>query len=146
MAGPFVGTSTKVQVETTPGGGTFTDITDAINWTGPESTAPQIDVTNMDDSSGRQYKPGIVDQGTVAVSFHFDPENTNHQQLRSDQVAEPPTERLYRIQYPVGAPNNHYDEFNASVETASTSGGLDTPALLNLTLRVTGAVTPGTLP
>jgi len=146
MAGPFVANGTQLQRETTPGGGTFTQIADMVDFSGPENTAGEVDITNLDDLTGRQYLPGLVDRGQLSCTFHFDPDNAAHQQLFTDQVANPPTVSLYRLQYPVGSPNNHYTEFDAFVQSTSRSGGVDTPATLNLSLRITGNVVEGTLP
>ena len=143
---PFVANGTVLQVEDTPASGTFTAIADMVDFSGPENSAAEVDVTNLDDTTGRQYLPGLVDRGALSASFHFDPTNAKHQQLFSDQVASPPTVRLYRLVYPVGSPNNHFTSFDAFVQQTSRTGGVDQPSVLNLSLRITGAVTEGTLP
>ena len=146
MAGPFVANGTQLQVETTPASGTFTAISDVLDFGGPENTAGEVDVTNLDDTSGRQYLPGLVDRGNFTGTLHYDPENTQHQQLLTDQVATPPTVRLYRLVYPVGAPNNEFTSFNAFVQSTSRAGGVDQAVTMNISLRITGSVTEGQLP
>ena len=146
MAGPFVANGTQLQVETAPASGTFTQIADMVDFSGPENTAAEVDITNLDDTAGRQYLPGLVDRGNLQCTLHFDPDSAAHQQLFTDQVANPPTVRLYRLVYPTNSPNNDFTSFNAFVQSTSRAGGVDQPATLSLNLRITGAVTEGTLP
>ena len=150
VVGPFLANGTKLQVETTPGGGTYSDIALAVDFSGPASEAAEIDVTTLDDVTGRKYLPGLPDRGDLSVSFLWDPENTFHKQFFTDQVASPPTIRSYRLLWPVSVGGSGTDKytttFNAFVKTANRAGGVDAPVNLSVALRITGAVVEASLP
>lgn len=150
VVGPALANGTKLQVETTPGGGSYSDITLGVDFSGPSNDVAEIDVSTLDDVTGRKYLPGLVDRGDFTMSFMWDAESTQHKQFFTDQVASPPTIRSYRIVWPMSVGGSGTDKytttFNAFVKNASRSGGVDAPIVLNLTLRITGSVVEANLP
>lgn len=144
--GPFLSNGTQLQVEDTPASGTFSQIVDMVDFSGPENTAAEIDITNLDSTSGREYLAGLVDRGSFQVTLHYDPANTLMERMLADQEATPPTTRNYRLVLPDGAGNasageNYFFAFAAFVANASISGGTDAVTTMAASFRITGAVT-----
>ncbi len=147
MAGPFVANGTTLESDEPPLSGTFSKISDVINFSGPQSQAAEINVTNLDDIAGEQYLPGIPDRGTFDFTIHWDPANAEMDRLLDDQVASPPTIRDYRITWanlgsnlPVGSATT---TFNGFVQNITRNGGTNAAATADVSIRVTGAVTEG---
>ena len=149
MAGPFVANGTTISSSDTTGGGQtdFAAISDVINFSGPQSQAAEINVTNLDDVSGEQYLPGIPDRGTFDFTIHWDPANAEQARLVTDQVASPPSIRSYQIVWanlasnlPAGSATTTFDGF---VQNITRNGGTNAAATADISIRVTGAVTEG---
>lgn len=149
MAGPFVANGTTISSSDTAGGGQsdFSAISDVINFSGPQSQAAEINITNLDDVTGEQYLPGIPDRGTFDFTIHWDPANTEMDRLLDDQVASPPAIRTYQVIWanlgtalPAGSATTTFDGF---VQNVTRNGGTNAAATADISIRVTGAVTEG---
>lgn len=67
------------------GGGTevFTTIAAITSFSGPNETAPTVDVTTM-DSTAREYITGLKDQGEITFDLIFVGSNAQQQGVRTD--------------------------------------------------------------
>ena len=150
MTGPFVANGTLLESDDPPLSGTFDKISDVINFSGPQSQAAEINVTNLDDITGEQYLPGIPDRGTFDFTIHWDPANAEMDRLLSDQTASPPTIRDYRVTWANIASNlpsgSATTTFNGFVQNITRNGGTNAAATADVSIRVTGAVTEGVTP
>ena len=106
------------------------------NVSGPGSTAAEIEITDL-SSTAKEFLLDLVDNGNVSVSGNFNPQETYHAQLQSDNAAS--TERNYRITFP-SSPEATYT-FAARVSEFSPEGGIAAALRFSFTLRVTGAIT-----
>ena len=149
MAGPFVANGTTISSSDTAGGAQtdFAAIGDVLNFSGPASTAAEINITNLDDTDGEKYLPGLPDRGTFDFTIHWDPAKTEMARLLTDQVANPPSIRSYQVIWanlannlPVGSATTTFDGF---VQTITRNGGVNTAATADISIRVTGTVAEG---
>jgi hypothetical protein len=103
---------------------------------GPQSSAAEIEVTDL-DSTAKEFLLDLADHGTITCQGFFNPNDTAHAQLQSDNVAG--TARNYRITLS-SSPLATYT-FSARVSEwsfeAVTAGAIS----LTFGLRITGAVT-----
>jgi len=128
---------TKLQRETSPGSGTFTDIPEAKDISWPNPTSAEVDVTNQ-DSAGRakEFLIGEQDFGEVSTNGNYIPANTVLAQLVTDRDANPPTQRTYRVLLPGSvAPATTFTAFVSGFDrSADVTGAIQ----YALRLRVTG--------
>ncbi len=79
---------TKFQRETvTPG--TYADIAQVVNISGPSLSRDTVDATNHASTSRwKEFIGGLRDAGEVTVELQFDPDSTGHADLRSDLAVD----------------------------------------------------------
>jgi predicted secreted protein len=139
MSNAIFGKGTLLQVETSPGSGTYTTIAEVKSISGPTGESDEIDVTNHDSVGDyREFVRGLIDAGEITTSVNWQPDIAIHQQLHSDQAAG--TKRNWRINWnqmtvPWGL------SFEAFVKTLGFENPVDNVLAGNATLRVTGATT-----
>lgn len=144
MTQAFLGKGTQLQVEDSPGSGTFTTYAEVLSISGPSLEGGEVDVTNMDSPGrNREFIAGLLDAGTITFDTNYIPSNTLHQQLLSDAQANPQTTRAHRIRFAQLSPVQRLD-FDAFVQSVPLNIPVDSQATQNVTLRVTGAITPVT--
>jgi len=131
------GFGTLLQVEDSPGAGTYTTIGGVRDISGPTFEAEEIDVTDHDSANGfREYLQGLKDAGELTAEINFEPDVTLHDQLFDDLVAG--TTREYRIRLAqMGTPYNL--TFDAFVKSMPNNFPVGQQVTANLTLRITGA-------
>ena len=132
---------TQIQVDTT-GTGTWASIPEAKDIVFPTPTSDEIDVTNQDSpSNSKEFVPGDIDPQEVTFSCNYLWNNTRHMALITDQVSG--VVRPYRVKLvgDVLAPT-----FNAYVRTVARRGPVSGVYEMDVTLRVSGAVTEDTTP
>jgi len=128
---------TKLQRETTPASGTFTDIPERKDISWPNPTSAEVDVTNQ-DSAGRakEFLIGEQDFGEVTANGNYIPGSAVLAQLITDRDANPPTQRTYRILLPGSvAPATTFTAFVSGYDRTGDVAGAAQDAVR---LRVTG--------
>lgn len=131
------GTTLKVSDGASPE--VYTAIGEISNISGPDGTAPEIDVTDM-DSTAKEYLLGLPDEGNVTFNVFFVPQDTQHAQLWSDKTSG--TARNYRITM-TDSPQSTLT-FSARVSGLSLDFGTDAATTGSVTLRISGSVTMAT--
>lgn len=127
---------TKLQRETTPGSGTFTDIPEAKDLAWPNPTSEEVDMTNQ-DSAGRaaEFLIGTQDFGEVTFNGNYIPANAVLALLITDRDANPPTKRIYRLLLPGSvAPATTFEAFVSGFDrTADVRGAIQYSGRLRVT-------------
>ena len=127
----------SVEVETTPGGGTYTAIAEVTGFSGPTTEAAEIEVTTL-ASLAKEFIPGLADNGEVTMEVNAVPSDTQHDQIRSDIIAG--TVRSYRIDFADGTTTNTTYTFDAFVKSFPFSAAADDKLAGTIALRVTGDI------
>lgn len=60
----------------------FANVGNVVNITGPGGSASVIDVTNL-DSTAKEKLMGLPDEGQITLELNYDPDNTQHANLRN---------------------------------------------------------------
>ena len=136
MANEVASQDSKIGVETTPGGGTYTDIGNITGYSGPSGSKPEIDVTTLVDSAQR-FIAGLPDYGQVDCEGNFqDTEDAGMAIVRANYEASGATNINFRIT--IGTATGDFSGYVNALAYASAAGG---KADLNFSIRVSGAVT-----
>lgn len=141
MAGIDVqGTSIKIGDGGTPTE-VFTKIAHAQGFDGPTTTRNEIDVTTM-DSTAREYKVALKDNGTFSFEILEDPSDAGQVALLALENATAPTNfQVELTDMPQGGSNGTTINFAAFLQSAPMSGATDDVVKRNVTLRITGDIT-----
>lgn len=119
----------------------FEVIAEVLDFDGPGASSSKIDVTSL-DSTAREYRLGLKDNGSFSFNCILVPLNTVQQGLQSDQDAR--VLRNFKITFPkqnaTSATALTY-EFAAYVSEFRTSGGVDEVVKASVTLDISGNVT-----
>ena len=114
----------------------YTTIANLDGWSGPSSNAADIEITDL-SSTSKEFLLDLIDHGTVSVQGNFDPSNTQHIQLESDNRAS--TARNYQIKFVSSATSPAPSwTFNARVSEFSVDPAIASALRMSFTLRVTG--------
>lgn len=135
MANEVAAQSTKIGVETTPGGGTYTDIGNVTGFSGPSGSKDEIEVTTLVDTAKR-YIGGLRDDGTVDCEGNFqDTEDAGLTIVRSNYEGTANANINFRIT--IGSATGDFAGYVQTLGYASAQGG---KADLNFSVRVSGGV------
>lgn len=115
----------------------FTLIAEITQFTGPQQTAKQVDVTSL-DSVARAYISGLRDGGQVSFDLNYVPGNTGQQGLLSDLEAGKPSN--YKLLLTDGVSPTTIT-FSAIVIAHQIKGQVDDRIMGSATLKLTGAAT-----
>ena len=122
----------QIEVETTPGGGSFTAVGEVQSFDGPTANKPEIEVTHL-QSTFKEYLPGLKDNGTITLAANYTvPEDAGQAILRANFDTLNPPSLLMRLT--IGA---DVWQFNAFVQEMPISAQPDSKVDLGITLRVT---------
>lgn len=129
---------TQLQVEDSPGAGTYTTIPGCRNITGPSGGAQPFEVTDH-DSTAKEYLVDLPDEGEITATLNWDPDETLHIQLWTDRAGQ--TVRKYRLRWgSMSTPKA--TTFDAYVTNLSPDADAQGAALgASLTLKITGPTT-----
>lgn len=114
----------------------FTAIPQIITLDGPDGSASEIDITTL-DSTAREFAMGLKDSGSISCEAVYDPDNAQHQGLRTDWNGR--TLRNFELTL-TNNPATVWS-FAAYVQTFSVTAGVDDVVRLNFALRISGDVT-----
>lgn len=127
------GTKFAVSADSSPP--SFSDIPEIKTISGPDGSAPLIDVTDL-DSTAREYKLGLKDEGTFQLSINYIPTNTVHITLR-DAWSNRTTLR-FRITF--ADSTTTVWEFTGIVQNMSGNINIDNVVESNITIKISGSI------
>lgn len=116
----------------------FVEVGNVVSMSGiAGGSASDIDVTNL-QSTAKEYLLGLVDEGEVSISLHYNIEDVGQDELAYLRA----NAKLgsFKIEIPVGAETVTF-AFNASVKQFSKDVGVDSVVSSTVTLKVSGSVT-----
>lgn len=135
MATKYIAYGTILQVDH-DSNGSFTAIGQLADLNGPQGDVDAVDVTTHDSPSARrEFKPGLVDEGTVDFELVWDPADSTHQILSTLRGAR--TVCPWRIVWVNGTTTS----FSGFVTTMSPVAPVDDKLACSFTIRTTGVVT-----
>jgi hypothetical protein len=115
---------------------TFTAIPEITSISGPGGSAPIIDTTDL-DSTAREKRLGLADEGQVSLDINYIPANAVHAGLRSDRANR--SERNFQLIF-TDSPATTWS-FAAFVPGFQINNEVDGVTKASVTLEVTGAIT-----
>lgn len=113
----------------------FVLIDQIVNWTGPDGSASEIDVTAL-DSAAKEFLMGLPDEGNLSFDCIHDPDSTPHETLRAARANQ--TLMTFQIRL-TNSPATNYT-VDGYVTGFSMSAGVDDKVGSSYTVRLTGAV------
>lgn len=116
----------------------YVDIPEVKSIGGPDGSASWMDTTDL-QSSAKEGRPGLKDEGQIRLSIHYVPDNTVHAALRD--AFSNRTLKQVRINFTDTA--STYWDFQAYVLNFAVTGEVDGVLMAEVTLRVSGAITEG---
>lgn len=131
-----VATQGTILAVSTNGGASFISLCQISSISGPDGSAGEIDVTTL-CSTAKEYIIGLPDYGSISLTGVYDPSNTGLTTLKS--LFDGQNEADFKITLT----DNSATEltFDAYVSAYSWDLQPDDAVRVNITLRVTGAVT-----
>lgn len=128
---------TLIQRETTPGGGTYTTIPQAMKITPPKWSRKTTDVY-IHDQSAPVTKTGAYEAQEVSFDIAWNPADAYHQALFTDADAK--TERSYQIVFPdSGEAQFRFNAIVSNLEPAEADAEGTNPLQLTVTLKLSAA-------
>ena len=114
----------------------WSTITEVSEISGPGGQAAEIDVTDL-SSSAKEFRMGLQDEGQITLSVNYIPQNTVHEQLRTNRAAQTLTN--FQIIF-TDSPETIW-RFTAYVLGLEISNSVDDVTKGSITLRVSGSIT-----
>lgn len=114
----------------------FVNIPEIRSIGGPDGQANWIDTTDL-NSTGKEGRPGLKDEGQVRLRLFYVPDSAPHATLRNAYSAR--TQKAFRLTFTDTAPVTIW-EFDAYVIGFSVAGEVDAALMADVTLRITGPV------
>ena len=112
-------------------------------------SAGEIDITNF-DSVAKEYLVGLTDNGSVTISYNYDPQDATQTTLKALEggdnkrfiigCSEAGTDVSFTSVIVVPTDRTTFD-FNAGVSSMTKGGGTDDVWRGTITLKISGAVT-----
>ena len=127
------GTKFAVSLEESPPN--YQNIPEIRTIGGPDGQAPLIDVTDL-DSTAREYKLGLKDEGAFSLGIMYIPTNTIHTLLRDAWSNR--TTLYFRITFADATTTTW--EFEGIVQNMSGNINIDAVVESNITIKVSGSV------
>jgi len=135
MANSVLVQNTKFQVDM--GSGTFSDVANVTSISGLGSgSSAEIDITTF-DSSGKEFRQGLKDEGSLTIDLIYDPGDTQHSKLES--LRDNQSNNAFKISTSEATPTEF--TFDAFVQTFDKSFESDEVLRASVGLRISGAVT-----
>ena len=127
------GSTLKVRSGTT---GSYTQVKGLKDFSGIGSGSPSIIETTDLDSTAKEKRTGLMDEGQGKFSFNYIATDPGQQLLETARAAA--TSLSCQVNIPDAGVTYTYDAF---VLTTDKSGGVDKLNELSVTVEITGAVT-----
>lgn len=113
----------------------FTAIGDISDISGPDGAATEIDVTTL-DSTGKEFRMGLKDEGQVTFTCFYQPKDTQHAALRTARSNRTLTN--FQLTF-TDSPATVWS-FSAYVMSIPLSNSVDGATSANITLRISGSI------
>lgn len=135
------GFGTKFQRDN--GAGTFQDISEIMDFTGPETSQDIVDATHMGSPGGWAEKiaTGVRDAGEVSFPMNFIPGDASQALLEADSKSS--SSRKYRVIFSDGV---HGQELTGIVKTVGKSLPMRDKMVSNVVIAITGEPVDITIP
>lgn len=114
----------------------FNPIPEIKEISGPSGSASIIDVSDL-DSTAKEKRMGLMDEGQVSLTLNFIPTNTYHAQLRTDRAAR--TLRNFQLLF-TDTPATTWS-FAGYVTKLEVSNEVDGVTEGEVELEISGAIT-----
>lgn len=114
----------------------FTTISDVTDFSGPSGTANIIDVSDL-QSTSREKKQGLTDNGQFSFNIHYIPNDTQHELLRSSQASR--TRLEFQMVF-TDSPTSTWT-FYGYVTGFNVSGAVDDVVKSAVTVEIDGDIT-----
>jgi predicted secreted protein len=138
MSNAVFGQGTLVKRGDGAGSEVFTTIAEVGTITGPSQRSEFIDVTSQDSVSGyREFVSGLIDPGEITFTANYIPANATHKNVLADFKNK--TKHNWKIIFPT-SPSTEW-AFACTPTAAELTAPVDGQLQLNVTLKVSGAVT-----
>lgn len=132
----LIGSTTKIEVETTAGTGIFTELGEVRGAEKPNAQYDEIEITHMGSPDGaKEYLSGLVDYGEITLSMNWVPGAATD--LFLETWREGGNERR---SCKITTPNNKVYTFPAFIKGYTGSIPVGEVMEADLVLRVAGAV------
>ena len=129
----------KLYVETSVGGGVYAIFPGLREIQPYSASSPSIDVTNL-DSTAREKQAGLIDYGTMDVTFDYDPTDTQQQGIVASMAAQ----EVLGFGVKFNTPTPQYMTFDGSWSNFSISGAQDDVFRVSASVLISGTPTFGT--
>jgi len=113
----------------------YTTISDVTNIAGPDGEASEIDTTDL-SSTAKEFRLGLVDNGSINLAMSFIPANTQHALLRTLSISG--AENNYQLAF-TDSPQTLWT-FAAFVKGVPIDNSVDAVTTASINLRITGSV------
>ena len=119
--------------------GTYAELEDVTQISGPNGTANVIDVTDL-RSTAKESLPGLADYGQIQVTMNYT--GGTEQVALYDMFAGNADPEYFKIAMPTSAVATTFDvlSFRASVTQCQFGANVDDKQTLQITLKTDGAV------
>jgi hypothetical protein len=134
MTSAVLGLGTTLGVGSGASPQVYTTIAEVLSITGPNLTAEDVDVTNL-DSTAKEYISGVPDGGSVDFECNWT-SSTQQQQVRDD--VEAGTTRYYEVAFSTSP--NTVATFQARATSFAMSTDPNSQLRASVTLKITGSV------
>lgn len=129
--------STIARKDTTVSPNVYNTIPNIVGFPTPSPEAADLDVTDL-SSTAREYLSGLEDNGELALTGFYNPNETEHALLQA-RVGSNTTDE-YKITLADVSPQQQIT-FTARVKAFRVTLGVDEPVNMEIVLRVSGAAT-----
>ncbi|MBI1347111.1 hypothetical protein GC163_12575 [bacterium] len=117
--------------------GTYTNIANIENFSGPNPEIDMFEVAYLGDSYVTK-KPTVINSGQLTLTIGYDPDNTTHQNLRTNFVAG--TVKSFRVSFTDNTPTTF--TFDGFVKSFSITGGTSRDQnKAEVVIEITGSIT-----
>lgn len=132
----MIGSTTKVEIETVAGTGSYTELGEVKNANKPDAQYEQLEVTHFGSPDGaREFISGLVDYGEIAMTMNWVPGGT-----ADDFIEDWREGGNERRSVRITTPNNKVYTFLGFVLSYSASIPVGEVMEAELSLKVAGAV------
>lgn len=131
---------TRVYHSATPGsGGTYAEVENVTNVSGPTGQAASIDTTDL-RSTGKENIPGLPDYGNVTLDINY--RGATEQVALFNMFSLHSDPEAFKVAMPTDSTETAFDvfSFDASVSGCVLGAKVDDKQTMQVTLKTSGAV------
>jgi len=114
----------------------WSTISEVTSIGGPDGSASEIDTTDL-NSTAKEFRLGLLDNGSVSISLNFIPANVQHALLRTLSISGAISN--FRMTF-TDSPQTTWT-FTAFVMGLPIENSVDAVTTASITLRISGSIT-----